>query len=211
MKILSHRGYWKELAEKNTPAAFERSFALGYGTETDFRDYLGRLVIAHDIPDSENILAEECFTRLAAHDRHLPLAVNIKADGLQKLLKSGLERHGIDNYFLFDMSVPDAVFSIKSGLRVFTRHSDVEPVPAFYEQAAGVWMDMFFDDKWLTVEAIGRHLDAGKQVCLVSPELHKRSHQAFWDRLAGAQFISHHGLMLCTDIPEAAQAFFSHA
>lgn len=35
MIILSHRGYWKETHEKNLPIAFERSFSLGFGTETD--------------------------------------------------------------------------------------------------------------------------------------------------------------------------------
>ena len=39
MMILSHRGYWKE---KNLPIAFERSFSLGFGTETDYK---GELVI----------------------------------------------------------------------------------------------------------------------------------------------------------------------
>ena len=50
MKILSHRGYWKAPIEKNTREAFVRSFALGFGTETDIRDYMGELVISHDIP-----------------------------------------------------------------------------------------------------------------------------------------------------------------
>jgi hypothetical protein len=38
MQILSHRGYWQHPSEKNTEAAFRRSFLLGYGTETDIRD-----------------------------------------------------------------------------------------------------------------------------------------------------------------------------
>ncbi len=38
MIILSHRGYWKEVSEKNKPIAFERSFSLGLGTETYIRD-----------------------------------------------------------------------------------------------------------------------------------------------------------------------------
>ena len=52
MEILSHRGYWKNEGEKNTKIAFERSFQLGFGTETDIRDYKGELVISHDIADS---------------------------------------------------------------------------------------------------------------------------------------------------------------
>lgn len=211
MKILSHRGYWKTIEEKNTPGAFERSFSLGFGTETDFRDNNGRLVIAHDIPKSDALPAEHCFACLARHNPHLPLAVNIKADGLQAMLKEAFARHGITDYFLFDMSVPDAIISIKTGLRVFTRHSDVEPVPAFYSQAAGVWMDAFFDDRWLTPEAIAAHIEAGKQVCLVSPELHKRPHISFWERLLASSVVADDRLMLCSDIPEDAVKFFHHA
>lgn len=209
MIILSHRGYWKTPAEKNSVAAFERSFDLGYGTETDFRDALGALVISHDMPDANSLPAETFFAILAERDASLPIAVNIKADGLQNLMKEAVERHGVSNYFLFDMSIPDAVVSIKKGLRVFTRHSDVEPEPNFYQQAAGVWMDAFHDDTWLTPDAILRHLDAGKQVCLVSPELHGRAHLAFWERLLASPVASHPGLMLCSDIPEDATSFFS--
>lgn len=208
MLILSHRGYWKTTAEKNTPEAFVRSFALGFGTETDFRDRDGQLVIAHDLPGRDTLLAEEFFTIFGRHDRTLPVAVNVKADGLQDLLKAAFTRHGVQNYFLFDMSVPDAVFSIKQGLRVFTRHSDVEPQPAFYVQAAGVWMDAFFDDGWLTPDAISIHLQAGKQVCVVSPELHRRPHLVFWERLRAHPVSRDSHLMLCTDLPEAAAAFF---
>jgi glycerophosphoryl diester phosphodiesterase len=211
MKIISHRGYWKTPSEKNTLAAFERSFGLGFGTETDFREIDGSLVIAHDIPRPSALLAEACFDCLARYNPQLPLAVNIKADGLQVLLKEALLRHRITNYFLFDMSVPDAMDSLTAGLRVFTRQSDVEPVPAFYEQAAGVWMDAFYDDDWLTPGAIATHLDAGKQVCLVSPELHGRPHRGFWERLRASPVIAEDRLLLCTDVPEEALVYFNHA
>ncbi|MFG6652729.1 hypothetical protein ACGYN7_08905 [Campylobacter jejuni] len=41
MKILSHRGYWKNKQEKNSIAAFDRSFLNSYGLETDLRDVGG--------------------------------------------------------------------------------------------------------------------------------------------------------------------------
>ena len=41
MQILSHRGWWATPAEKNSLAAFERSFGADYGTETDLRDEQG--------------------------------------------------------------------------------------------------------------------------------------------------------------------------
>ena len=40
-------------------------------------------------------------------DSNLPLALNIKSDGLTMYIKKSLEKYQIKNYFLFDMSVPD--------------------------------------------------------------------------------------------------------
>jgi hypothetical protein len=215
MQIISHRGYWKTSKEKNSHTALERSFSMGFGTETDFRDHLGDLVVAHDPPNGPSIhhpaplAADFCFRLLAQHDARLTLAINIKSDGLQNLIKTNLERYGIENYFLFDMSVPDAVRSIKAGLRCFTRHSDLEPEPSFYGYAHGVWMDSF-DRDWITVESIERHLLTNKDVCLVSPELHSRDHLPYWTMLReGSAVTKNPRLILCTDLPEDALAFFN--
>ena len=88
MIILSHRGYWKTAEEKNTLKAFERSFSMGFGTETDIRDYECELVISHDIADEKSIKLEDFFRIYDDFNKSLPLALNIKADGLQLKLKS---------------------------------------------------------------------------------------------------------------------------
>jgi hypothetical protein len=130
-------------------------------------------------------------------------------DGLQRLLKECLEAAGMKDYFLFDMSVPDALQSINCGLRTFTRQSDLEKEPALYNQAQGVWMDAFYDDAWITPDAIRRHLDHGKRVCVVSPELHGREHRSIWQRLANDDIRLHADLILCTDLPEEACTMIS--
>lgn len=209
MIVLSHRGYWNGSRTKNSLEAFEHSFDRGFGTETDFRDRNGDLVISHDPPDFSALSADAMFRAMAERDASLPLAVNIKADGLQKLLTKALTEHGITNYFLFDMSVPDAVASMRAGLRVFTRQSDLERSPSFYAEAAGVWMDAFHDHTWLTPSTIEGHLNAGKEVCLVSPELHGKPHLAFWQRLRESSIASHAALMICSDIPEEALNYFN--
>lgn len=50
IKILAHRGFWKEETEKNTKIAFERAFNSGFGIETDLRDIKGEIVISHNMP-----------------------------------------------------------------------------------------------------------------------------------------------------------------
>ena len=85
MKILSHRGYWKEASEKNSVTAFLRSFNLNFGTETDLRDQNGEIVISHDIPKNDSLLFKNFLKAL--NDKPLTLALNVKADGLAKELK----------------------------------------------------------------------------------------------------------------------------
>jgi hypothetical protein len=209
MNVLSHRGYWKHQSEKNSIAAFTRSFSMGFGTETDIRDQSGKLVVSHDPPQGHSLNSHECFRLLEQFDSNLPIAINIKSDGLQELLLGLVNEFRIRNYFLFDMSVPDALRSLAFGLRCFTRHSDVEPRPAFYEKAHGIWMDSFESD-WITIAAIKSHLSAGKHVCIVSPELHGRDHLDLWKRIRQSKETSRHPhLMICTDLPEHARQFFS--
>jgi hypothetical protein len=208
MEIISHRGYWRNVGEKNQEIAFRRSFELGFGTETDIRDASGKLVIAHDPPKGSEITVERFLQIYLEYDRSLPLALNIKADGLQTRLKVLLEKYLIANYFVFDMSIPDAIGYQQQGLKAFTRHSDIETVPYLYKSVIGVWIDGFESD-WVDETAIITHLDAGKQVCIVSSELHKRDYRPFWERLAKMSIINHPYLMICTDYPEEAKKFFA--
>lgn len=208
MIILSHRGYWKEILEKNLPIAFERSFSLGFGTETDIRDYKGELVISHDTADENCISVKEMFEIYNRYDNTLPLALNIKADGLQIKLKELLEEYKIENYFVFDMSVPDALQYLKQNIKAFTRESEYEKVPSFYDEACGVWLDEF-QGHWIDKEVIQKHIENNKQICIVSPDLHKREYQKEWQHYKEIEKeLGIDNLMICTDYPEEAKEFF---
>jgi len=207
MQIISHRGYWSNLNDRNTCVAFDKSFDLGFGTETDIRDFCGELVISHDPPQEIGLSARTFFELYRKYNSNLPLALNIKADGLQDVLASLLKKIEIDNYFVFDMAIPDALIYMQKGLKVFTRQSEYEKEPAFYESADGVWIDCFYSE-WVTVDVIDKHLKNGKKVCLVSPELHKRQYEQFWTTLRSMNVVENDQLILCTDNPEKAREFF---
>lgn len=207
MQIISHRGYWKSAEEKNQHTAFERSFSAGFGLETDIRDRNGSLVVCHDLPVHGCASVEDLFRLYHKAGTPLPLALNIKADGLQVKLKELVGRYGIRNYFVFDMSVPDTLGYLREGVPFFTRQSEFEAIPPLYEPAAGVWVDCFQRD-WYTEAEIAGHLAAAKKVCLVSPELHGRNHLPLWQRLLGYSAILSGDLLLCTDYPEEARRFF---
>jgi glycerophosphoryl diester phosphodiesterase len=201
VQIISHRGYWREPAEKNRRPAFNRTIEAGFGTETDVRDLAGQLVVAHDPPMGGEIAWSELLTMFEGSG--LPLAVNVKADGLAPLLRQAFEASSTP-WFAFDMSGPETVRYAREGLPYYTRHSDIEPQPILYADAAGVWLDSFTNDQWIRPEVIQRHLDAGKAVCVVSSELHGREPASLWDRLA--ELRGEAQVTLCTDRPEDAKA-----
>lgn len=209
MIILSHRGYWQDISEKNLPMAFERSFSLGFGTETDIRDYEGELVISHDIADEGCISVKEMFDIYNKYDNTLSLALNIKADGLQLKLKELLEEYKITNYFVFDMSVPDGLGYLKQNIKAFTRESEYEKTPSFYDEACGIWLDEF-QGHWITKEVIENHIKNNKQICIVSPDLHKREYKNEWQHYKEIEKeLGIDNLMICTDYPEIAKEFFN--
>ena len=208
MIILSHRGYWKSPQEKNSFQAFERSFKLNFGTETDLRDRMNELVVAHDPPDASAIYADLLFSTYAKHDNDLPLALNIKSDGLQEKTFSLIKKYQIENYFAFDMSVPDMIGYIRLGINVFTRQSDFEETPILYDRSCGVWLDSF-ETNWFHEDIIRSHLSNGKRVCIVSSELHKRPFEEDWSALKKMSVIGSPDVMLCTDHPELARSFFN--
>jgi glycerophosphoryl diester phosphodiesterase len=208
MIILSHRGYWREAAEKNSPTAFHRSFDLGFGTETDIRDAGGGLVVAHDMPQGGELTLDGLLGILAG--RGLPLAINIKADGLARLLLEVMNARGVARWFTFDMSIPETIQQLRLGLPVFTRASEYETPPVLYDRARGVWVDDF-GAQWITAKALRAFLADGKQVCVVSPELHGRDPLPLWRELKAGGLVGAPGLMLCSDRAEDARDFFGVA
>lgn len=211
MEILAHRGFWDAAHPRNSLVALSHALDAGFGFESDVRDYAGSLVISHNIADASSPQAAEVFRLLAAHGDRYPFAINIKADGLKEPLAALLREHHIENYFLFDMSVPQMVEFREMGLRFFTRQSEYEMSPVLYDAAAGVWIDGFCGTEWITEELLRSHLAAGKAVCIVSPDLHQRAeYRTFWARLR-AMALPEGRVLLCTDHPAEARAFFEEA
>ena len=209
MEIISHRGYWFKNSEKNSDLAFRRSFNLNFGTETDVRDFDGELVISHDVANKNCITIENFFKIYKSIDINSSLALNIKSDGLQNLLKKSLKQNNINNYFVFDMSIPDTITYLKEGMNVFIRQSEYELGKSFYKSASGIWLDAF-DGVWYSEELVKKHLNNGKRVVIVSSELHRRKYLEQWTFLKTWSIINNDNLILCTDFPEKAIKFFKN-
>lgn len=209
LKILAHRGYWsKKGLRDNTKEAFLLSLENGFGFESDIRDYCEKLVISHNIANAFSIDLEEIFKLLNDYNDRFTFAINIKSDGLKYLLNSYIKKYNINNYFVFDMSIPQMFEFNEMNMNYFSRQSDIESIPYLYENAKGIWVDCFKSTEWITKDLINNHLEKEKKICLVSPELHGNSdYRNFWEKIKKFNLNSDQ-LMLCTDYPDEARKFF---
>lgn len=208
MEIIAHRGLWFNEAEKNTLESFVGALENGFGIETDFRDFNGALVISHDLPDENSIDVTEFINLYKKYANNAPIALNIKSDGLQMLINEMVEEANFKNFFVFDMSIPDMKGYIKHKLPVFTRLSEYEKIPAFYDKCDGVWLDSF-ENEWYNEIIIREILENKKKITIVSPELHGRNYQSLWELLKSSDVYKHHLMSICTDYPLEAKEFFN--
>lgn len=209
MIIVAHRGFWIRPEEKNSKIAFTRSFENEFGVETDIRDSAEKILISHDMAGGKEMTVEGFFELYNSYSYAFPLALNVKADGLFKPMADLLQKNRIDNYFFFDMSLPDALGYLKEGLKIFSRQSEYEKAPYLYKEANGIWLDEFHEH-WIDEKIILQHLAEKKKICIVSPELHKRNYKEEWEHY---KYITYkfglENVMLCTDYPSDAKLFFS--
>jgi hypothetical protein len=209
VELISHRGFWFRAEEKNTEVAFRRSLEAGFGIETDIRDRDGVAVIAHDVSDPGSMTLAAFLRLYEEYPARPMLALNIKADGLQDLVKQQLDRRGIDRYFVFDMSIPDMIGYRTRGIRYYSRVSEYEEAAIAIDGADGVWLDQFERD-WVNEAAVRHFTEMGKDVCIVSPELHRRDPERAWADYRGlTQSRSSGSIYLCTDFPSRAREFLA--
>jgi hypothetical protein len=211
VKILCHRGRWATRSEQNTLEAFEAAWDRGWGIETDVRDRGSELLISHDSPTGDQMSLGELLDAWTERGGETPIALNVKADGLGARVATTVEEVAVDPLFVFDMSVPDLVaWTSGPGAAVpaYTRWSDLEPDPVLLDRTRGLWLDAFTNDFWWSPADLAEHLEAGRGVVIVSPELHGRQPDAHWAWLAGLDIASHPGLAICTDDPEGAERCF---
>lgn len=205
MEIIAHRGLWGTGVQGNTMEAFRQAFENDFGIETDIRDYCGKLVVSHNIALEDSFEFEKVVELYHSLGCKKPMAINIKADGIQTILSDVLKKFDIESYFVFDMSVPEQVVYLKENFKTFARMSEYEKKPVLYEQVCGVWMDEW-GEPWIDVSTIKRIRDDGKLVGIISPEIHKRDNIRLWEQLK--ELKKDEGVFLCTDLAKEAGAFF---
>lgn len=209
MELISHRGFWKTENQKNTKEAIASSFNNGWGIETDIRDFKEQLVISHDVACCNDYTLTFLFEQYIESGVNNTLALNIKADGLATKLSEMLLKYKINNYFVFDMSIPETLKYLNAGINVFIRNSEYETSNAeLYRRSAGIWLDTF-ESVWYDNTFIENNLKINKKIAFVSSELHNRNEMKLWKMIKENNWHQSAQTILCTDIPDAAKIFFS--
>lgn len=210
MEIICHRGFFEFKNEQNSLISFKKAFQNGFGIETDIRDYNSNLVISHEIASGNEPTLEDLFKLYRKLGNNLPLALNIKSSELQKPLKKLIDTYKIENYFLFDMTIPDAIKYLKSkDIKIYTRQSEYEIEPHLYEKSAGVWMDEFYSH-WINASCIEKHIKNDKKVVLVSPELHNNERLTRWNIWKKIEQNLDCNLSICVNYPREADVYFNN-
>ena len=203
--LVAHRGLWRHPQDRNSLESLTRASRQGFGVETDLRDWEGELVVSHDPPRRSPLDAVSCLGGVASES--LPervIALNIKSDGLldrlspiHKLLKG-------HDHFYFDMSTPELIRFMRSGLPVAMRLSEYETLnPRLVKLAhkpLRLWVDAIDSDWWLNDNPLS-HIPDDSRLYLVSPELHGRNPQNVWSWFLESVKRGRN-VFLCTDKPE---------
>ena len=210
--LLAHRGCWDDRIAKNSKDSFKKAFEYGFGIETDIREGIQNdLIVSHDpnfyVSGKSEISVDWLLEEAKQYNEKSCLALNIKCDGILPLLFEKITRCGIVNYFVFDMSVPDLVSSLRYPINRFYRLSKYEPFSdAIFTLCDGVWVDTY-DDSFPSKRDMTDILSTNKKVAIVSPELHSRPHAEFWKNLLSLEIGAK--CYLCTDFPSQASQLFS--
>lgn len=209
IEFLAHRGLWNHKDEKNSMVALYRALDDGFGLETDIRDFEGELVISHDIPTGSPMHLDRLLHYYRSSGYVSTIALNIKADGLQKKLRQMIEEFSLSQYFVFDMSIPDTLGYMGAGLRTFVRRSELENHPELTRQSQGIWLDEL-TAPWVDARVIVEESKDVDALCIVSCELHGREYQKQWQEIRKAKISNSvcRNILLCTDLPNEARNYF---
>lgn len=148
---------------KNTPKEF--------GIEIDIRAYNNKLILHHD-----PFIEGEDFEEFLKHYDHAFLILNIKCEGIEKRVIELVEKQGISDYFLLDVTPPFIFKLINQGIsKIAVRFSEFEDIQTCLNLKSKIeWV--FIDNltHLPTENNSFQRLREHFKLCIVSPELLKR-------------------------------------
>lgn len=139
-----------------------------YGVEVDVRDFGNKLVLQHD-----PFIGGQDFEEYLKHYHHALIILNIKSEGVEKKTIALMEKYGINDYFLLDVSAPFIIKLTDEGIRkLAVRYSEFESLEtALLMKNRAEWLFVDTYKKLPLDRKVMAKLGGKLKVCVVSPEL----------------------------------------
>ena len=205
MKVFAHRGFWQKPNQKNSIDALKSGILHFDGVETDLRDFKESVVISHDAAKGSEVSINQLFACIQEKDK--TWALNIKADGISDKLYQVIQDYDLQNYFTFDMSIPEMYVYKRKKIKFYTSWSDLTPFPVLLEDASGIWLDSF-TQIWYNDSSLAKIINLELPVCFVSEDLHHRDIAYQWALIRDVAKSTQIELAICTDKPIEAKRYF---
>lgn len=199
--IYAHRGMWQTPNQQNSRQSIEAARLFGYGVETDLRSKSHSLVISHDPYGDSNPLAVD-----EIDFAEIPVALNIKEDGLLPQYEAFINKYPNQHTFLFDGSIPEMVKIKEKKLPHALRLSEYETELPWEPQF--LWIDGFNSDWWIESPKILNLLEK-YFVVFVSPEIHGREIEGAWEFFCLLHSKGSAQFGICTDHPDKLKSTFN--
>jgi hypothetical protein len=192
-QIFAHRGFWSTGIVANSSEAFLRAAEYGFGIETDLRNDDRGVWVAHDPADLKDRIEASLTLNLG-----VPVALNIKSDGLGSFGLEHLPKILASGSFFFDGSLPQMLDfrrkNIPHALRISEYEMSLPWTPDY------IWLDCFEGDWWISDLNIFE-IFPNPNFVVVSSELHNRNPNFMWDAIYQLDAAIRDRIMVCTDRP----------
>lgn len=199
VQIYAHRGLSSDSLLENSRDSIVAAKNLCFGAEVDLRMRNQGIYLSH-----EQDLASDKATLEEISELLMPLALNIKEDGLLPFVKTSFNFQENMNSFVFDGSIPQMLFARKNSIPHALRISEYENELPW--QPDYVWIDCFDGDWYIESKNIYKIVEEHK-VVFVSPELHGRDYSKAWSFIHNISVKSDSWIGICTDYPVEFQEF----
>ena len=200
IEIFAHRGVHSSNVKQNSLLAFQQAKGFSFSVETDLRYGGGDLVLSHDHSTSDGLTTLSQLLKM-----ELQIAINLKEDGLQEMLKDLIDLIRCSKSFLFDGSIPQMFIYRKLGFPHALRLSEFERQLSWTPDV--IWVDSFENDWFLKEDNFIEKAESTRLV-FVSPEIHGRNEIGVWNFLRDKQNSSKK-LGICTDKPREFREFIN--
>jgi glycerophosphoryl diester phosphodiesterase len=222
MFILAHRANQQgpHSCKENSVPACHAALEAGFGLETDLRlDSSGSFYISHDPLQNATHEAFGPYEKLFRSWPDRVIAVNVKELGYEEKLIDFHRSGAFGNrafYFDFELLEPQTPGQAQRKIRSMAHGHDVPLASRLSDRHESldqcltipsdiVWADEF-DSLWLTGKHVEQVKNSGRQIYVISPELHNFSRDDMRKRWADFKAWEVDGV--CTDYALEALDFF---